>query len=199
VNDETTDRTMEQIRHALTEARNKGEESSWEQGALICDAIRVRARELPSNTPQPVRRAARKELLKDLASDAACSPARIFQLAEVFAAFTELRDRSRSFTWHRAVLLAAKRTKRMPLTMLDEAVQENLDVPSLNRLGQKPKPGHGAVFRGKCALGHVVQYVAEGEAGTPYRGTAVPCGLCVGEARRAGSPDESVGIIGAME
>jgi hypothetical protein len=193
------DRSLTDIRQALINARDDGEESFWKQGALIVQAIAARARELPSKLPKKERRLARKQLLSDLASDLGCSPSRIYQLAEVYVALGEVRNRLKLFAWHRAVLMAAKRTKQMPLTMLDEAVQENLSTPELNRLGVQPKPGHGAAFRGRCPLGHVVQYVADGEAGSAYRGTAISCGLCAGHARRNGEPETIAAVIGQME
>jgi hypothetical protein len=195
-----TDRSVEEIRHLLVDVRDESEESHWKAGALLCELFAASAREAPKHMTRQDLRHRRAELLQGIAGLWGDSPSRIVQLAQVYAALGEVRDRTHVWTWHRAVHLAAKRTGKQPLTMLDEAVADGLTVPELNRLGAKPKPGHGAALSSRCAgCGSRVQYVCEGEVGTKLRGTAVPCGACIGLARREGKPDSEVGVLGVME
>lgn len=125
---------LEAVKVELVAAFEAERDALWKAGEVVFDYLRAGAESVPAKHATKHRRA----VARDLAACGDCTANRIIQLAEVWAAFGAegLRAEDRGWTFHRAVLLAAKRTQRPVADVLEEALAKGWSVADLSTLGR---------------------------------------------------------------
>jgi hypothetical protein len=130
---------LEAAKMELVDAMTAERDALWKAGEVIWDFLRAGNLQLKNGEMKPRDLARhRRTVARDLASVADCTANRIMQLAEVWGAFGAEGGRAEDKSWvlHRAALLAAKRTKRPPLDVLEEALAKGWSVADLATLGR---------------------------------------------------------------
>jgi len=126
--------TLDELTSQFCEAMHAERDGAWRAGDVLLLALATNARNAPS---AEAARAKRPTLFRAFAAAAGCTTARCRQLAEVAAEIEPgLRDATRSWSYHRAIVHAARRTRRPVAEVLVDA--------SVNGWGQRELQALGA-------------------------------------------------------
>lgn len=172
--------TLDELTSQFCEAMAAERDGAWRAGDVLLHALAVNARNAPS--PEAAK-AKRPTLFKAFAAAAGCTTARCRQLAEVAAEVEPgLRAADRSWSWHRAVVHAARRTQRPVAEVLVDA--------SVGGWGQRELQALGAAvervsWHGECGgCGFSVSVSCRKAGVRSMAGEEIACPVCRGNLGR---------------
>jgi len=169
--------TLDELTSAFCEAMAAERDGAWRAGDVLLHALAVNARNAPS---AEAAKAKRGDLFKAFASAGGCSPARCRQLAELSAEVEPgLRDPSRSWSWHRALVHAAHRTNQSIAELAMNASVNGWGVRQLQAVGAKVER---VSWHGECGGCGFTVSVSCRKAGirASHAGHGVTCPVCGG-------------------
>jgi len=133
-----------------------------------------------------------------LASAGHCTTAYVGQLARLSMAYgTESRHVDVAMALYRACLQAAKRTKRTPADILEDALAKGWHAADVAQLGREPDATLGLDV--ECpACGTHVRLRRPGDHGRCFVGLRIACPVCVAIAQADERTAESADILGIL-
>ena len=170
------------------------DDGQWDAGRAVAEALRDSASHAPDKRAA---KGLRRALLGQFAAVGHCSRERVRQLAEVWVSFRELdRAADRSWTWHRHVLGAARRSNRELAAVLADAVTSSLGLRQLRELGNGAGGPEEIRLDATCGECGARVHVSLRGAGIrqAWRGLPIPCPFCIGRAEH----DLGNGILDAL-
>lgn len=153
--------------------------SAWTGGDIVNAALDTMLRDC--GNPREYRRR-RRALLGQFAQRAGCTITRVAQLAAVAGTFgTEQRHGERyaavAWSYFRAVMNAATRTKQDARQLLDDALAAAMTTTDLNAMGKEiPQAVESHETCGECGAEQRVRVV--GSMAHNYQGMALVCAVC---------------------
>lgn len=174
-----------------------GSSAYWTFGDIVTAAVEDMRRAAAS--PREFRRRRSAIFGQFAALKSYVTKAFVKQHAEVAAAFgVEQRYPDVAWSLFRATLNAARRTKRDPRELLDDALAKAMSVADLNALGRdQPQmvEHHGTCS--ECGAEQRVRIV--GSTATAFQGMPVPCAVCIGKLKQDGGDAREAATIGTLE
>lgn len=188
--------SLDELVGRFCDALANSRDAEWSSGDVLNVALDDTRRR--ADSPRLSRRM-QAALLRQFASAGHVTTAWCRQHALVSGTFgTELRHPDVSWSYFRAVVNAAHRTKQDARALLEDALAKCLTVADLNALGKDDPQAVG--LRATCAeCGAAVTVRIQGTMASAFKGLPLACAVCTARVLHDGGDAREAPTLGALE